>query len=274
MAIKSKPQQGKPRTSSKVVWPVLSFGVLLGMVFIFYNIGIKPPDVDDRLCPLNGPIATTVFLLDTSDPLTIKHEEKLRKVVSDAISQEGRLAILPESRIVVYELTESPQGIPKLLLDICRPSKDLEDRTWKDDIHQGKAIATQTWKRFNESIASAFPISSDSTLRFSPILETIGVIATKHVPGKFLKNHHQVNLVIFSDLLQHTDRFSHYGIYSDAKGFYNRYPDLGVDLEGGTVFLYRLERSKYVEWQTVNHYYWWTEWIREMDGITVLQERI
>ena len=254
----------------------LGVGALLLIgVAAFYQAGTHVPETDDRLCPkATGPVGATVLLLDTSDPLTPKHRAELERLAGQIASEEaGRMGIAPQELLAVYELTQDP-GAPKQLIEVCRPLKNPNDRTWRDDIHQGRRFAERDWARFEDALAGAFPERESEPQPTSPLLETITVLAARHMPGKRGDERFRVHLVVFSDLLQHSPRFSHYGPYPEAGDMRHRYRDLLADLTGARVSLFRLERPKYAQWQTDRHYYWWTELVREQGGRIEWQESI
>lgn len=254
----------------------LGLGVLLLIgVVAFYQIGTRPPPTDDRLCPKDtGPVGATVLLLDTSDPLTPKHRAELERLASQIASEEaGRMGIAPGELLAVYELTHDP-GAPKKLLEVCRPFKNPKDRTWRDDIHRGHRFAQRDWERFEHALANGFPERESKPTATSPLLETITVLAPLHIPGTLGDERFKVHLVVFSDLLQHSARLSHYGSYPDAKKLRHDARDLLTDLTGARVSLFRLERPKYAKWQTERHYYWWTELVQEQGGQIEWQDSI
>ena len=255
--------------------PIGVGALLLIGVAALYLVGDRPPPIDDRGCPEDtGPVGATVLLLDTSDPLTPKHRAELQRLGSQIASEPaGRFGIGPGELLAVYELTQDPDS-PKPLVQVCRPFKRLEDRTWRDDIHQGNRVAEGDWSRFEEALAKLFPQGQSEPRSHSPLLETITVLAPRHVPGRRGNPDFEVHLVVFSDLLQHTDRISHYGPYPDAKAMRREARDLFTDLTGAKVSLFRLERPEYARWQTEHHYYWWTELILEQGGQIEWQESI
>ena len=256
--------------------PPLVAGVLLLVgVAVFYQMGDRVPEVDDRLCPKDaGPAAATVLLLDTSDPLTPKHRAELGRLARQISSEDaGQMGIAPGELLAIYELTQDP-GDPRQLIEVCRPLKNPKDRTWRDDIHQGRRFAERDWKRFENALAAGFPERESEPQPTSPLLETIAVLAARYVPGKRAETRFQVHLVVFSDLLQHTQRLSHYGDYPEAKHMKQHSRDLLTDLTGTQVSLFRLERSKYAKWQTERHYYWWTELVQEQGGQIEWQDSI
>ena len=127
--------------------------LLIGVVAL-YQIGTRAPETDDRLCPKDtGPVGANVLLLDTSDPLTPKHRAELERLAGHIASEQvGRMGIAPGELLAVYELTQDP-GTPKQLIEVCRPFKNPKDRTWRDDIHQGRRFAEQDWNHFEDALA-------------------------------------------------------------------------------------------------------------------------
>jgi len=255
--------------------PVAAIILLVIGVALFYQVGNRAPETDERLCPkATGPVGATLVLLDTSDPLTSKHRAELERLAGQIASERGGgMGIAPGELLAVYELTQDP-GAPKQLIEVCRPLKNLKDRTWRDDIHQGRKFAERDWQRFEDALAAGFPEHEGEPQTTSPLLETITVLAARHAPGKRGDKRFGIHLIVFSDLLQHTPRLSHYGPYPDARNMRRRARDLLTDLTGTRVSLFRLERPKYAEWQNEHHYYWWTELIQEPGGQIAWQDSI
>lgn len=273
-------REGRRKTEAKkkqkaIILPLGAGALLLIGIFAFYNVGTRVPETDDRLCPQKtGPVGATVLLLDTSDPLTPKHRAELERLATQIKSgNSSSMGIAPGELLAVYDLQQDP-GSPNQLIEICRPYGNPKDRTWRDDIHQGRRFAERDWEQFEDSLAAAFPKFESEPQPTSPLLETIAVLAARHVPGKRGDGIFKVHLIIFSDLLQNTSRLTHYGTYPDAKSMRKHARDLFTDLTGVRVSLFRLERPKYAKWQTKHHYYWWTEFIQEQGGQIEWQDTI
>ena len=279
-AARRKSAQDRARRQSIIV-PLSGLVIVVAAVVAFYQLGTSVPEMDDRLCPKdNGPSGATVLLLDTSDPLTSKHQAELKRLAGQIVSEEaGPMGIAPQELLAVYELTHDP-GAPRKLIEVCRPMKSPQDRTWRDDIKQGRRFADRDWTRFEEALANGFPEDNSESRPVSPLLETISVLAPRYVPGKRhvpddpTDEQFEVHLVVFSDLLQHSERFSHYEPYPDAKEMQHKARDLLTDLTGVRVSLFRLERPRYAKWQTKRHYYWWAELINTQGGQIGWQESI
>ena len=117
------------------------------------------------------------------------------------------------------------------------------------------------WQRFQESVEPLFAATGSSAQARSPIIEFLGVVVPRHVPSSRMGSKTRTHLIIYSDLLQHSDDLSHYGPHpaADAVGRSAGLRHLKVDLTGVEASLYRLERSRDARWQTRDHYYWWTQ---------------
>ena len=242
--------------------------------------------LDNHLCPIDKqPERQTVLLLDTSDPLTPKHRSELRRLLQEMLKVEGSsdsgkdFYIAPGEALIVYELTQTLDDI-KPALRICNPGNDPDKWTWKDDFTQGRAIALHQWQRLDKHIESLFDELQESEIQqSSPILEMTGVILPRHAPSKrsmAAGESGKTHLIVFSDLLQHSDLLSHYGPYPAAKEIRttNGLRVLQTDLTGIDVSLFRLERAEGGRWQTRDHYYWWTELVAESGGRLIWQDSI
>ena len=101
----------------------------------------------------------------------------------------------------------------------------------------------------------------------------------RHSPSKRSQSSEEIkrtHLILFSDLLQHSNLLSHYGAYPAAKDIKTTdgLRSLQTDLTGTDVSLFRLERADAGRWQTTDHYYWWTKLVKELDGALKWQESI
>ncbi len=239
---------------------------------LFGGVACDRARLDADLCPRSGaPTRNTVLLLDTSDPLSDKHRAELRRMVGELQSADHEHRVAPSEALFVYDVAA---GADKPLLKVCNPGGHPDEYRWWDGLWRGRALDMRRWRRFDELIEGLFSeIEANTGRSRSPILETIGVVVARHVPsvrlggGKAGRSH----LVVFSDLLQHSDDLSHYGPYPKPKAIPRA---LRTDLTGVDVSLYRLERSREARWQTKEHYYWWTELVGSLSGRIVWQQSL
>ena len=234
--------------------------------------------LDENLCPINQPIArNTILLLDTSDPLSPKHAEELRRLVSEF--QEPGLSedfyVAPGDALIVYELTSDLRNLTPILT-ICNPGNHPDSWTWQQSLTEGRQIKLRQWRRFRETIEGMFAqVESSGAQQTSPIIETLGVLVPRHVKSSRVGNS-DVHFVVFSDLLQHSEALSQYGPYPPGKAVRDTpgLRHLRTDLTGVRMSLFRLERARDARWQTRDHYYWWTDLIHSFGGQVVSQESI
>ncbi len=244
----------------------------------------SPVRLDENLCPMNHPIPrSTVLLLDTSDPLTQKHQEELKRIIRDLQSAESTLEVFRVASgeaLIVYELHQELSEL-KPVIEVCNPGDHPGNWGWQEELTKGKQLALRHWQLFNDVVQPLFEkTSSDTTQPRSPIIETLGVIVPRHAQSKRtldVDDKKQTHIILFSDLLQHTDALTHYGNYPPADQI--RKTDglraLQTDLTGVDVSLIRLERPHPDgRLQTRDHYYWWTELIRSFGGTVVYQDSI
>lgn len=239
--------------------------------------------LDENLCPVDeAPSRTTVLLLDTSDPLTPEHQVVLQRLVNEMYSLDAPvttsdLYIGPGERLVVYELQED-LGTLEPSLELCAPGQHPKDWPWWRQLIEGREIALHRWRILKETLQGMFDRDPGPAQPSSPIIEAIGVIVPQYATSRRsrIETSTPVHLVLYSDLLQHSGTLTHYGAYEDAAAILTtpRTRHLATDLAGVEVSIYRLERARDADWQTRDHYYWWTRLIKEFGGRVIYQESI
>ena len=257
-------------------------------------LGCSPPRLDESLCPRDKPPErTTVLLLDTSDPLSEKHREELSRLVRElrqkpkqpnepgeagpggSASPLDALYVAPGEELVAYTLRqELAKAEP--VVRVCNPGDHPNSWAWQRELTEGKQLALAAWRRFEERVAPLFAAVDSTAEARSPILEFLGVIIPRHASSERVGTDTRTHLIIFSDLLQHSDALSHYGTYPQADAIVRTagLRHLRTDLTGVDVSLYRLERSRDGRWQTTDHYYWWTKLVKAFGGKVIYQQSV
>ena len=266
-------------------WSMYAAIVVVGVAIVaMFFVLEKPAPIDEDLCPVDGtPKRQTILLLDASDPLTPKHRAELERLVSELQRPGARpdmedFRIAPGEPLIVYWLAADWSDLTRFM-KVCNPGDDPDDWDWKKDLTRGQAIALRNWQRFEDRVKELFPKAPEAELSRSPILENLGVIVPRHAPSKRnlpAEGTSHTHLILFSDLLQHSDRFSHYEPYPEAKDFLDTpgLRELATDLTGVDVTIFRLERGRYSRWQSRDHYYWWTELVHEFGGSVRWQQSL
>ena len=243
-------------------------------------VGCGQARLDENLCPRDArPPRSTLLLLDTSDPLDAKHRAELRRLIDELQSATAELRVAPHEALVVYELGANLDALDPVLT-VCNPGEHPDQWEWWQELTRGRAVDLQRWRRFRQAVEGLFSeIETEVSQSSSPLVETLGVLVPRHAPSAreaSASDGGHTHLILFSDLLQHSNTLSHYGPYPAGEEI-RRTPDLRAlqtDLTGIDVSLFRLERRRYASWQTPNHYYWWTHLVRDFGGRVVWQESI
>ena len=262
------------RARTFAIVAVLGVAVLMGVLWTQ-----KGEDLDHQGCPKkSGPSREVVILLDTSDPLTDKHKAELIRILREMTSPaaSGRhdaLAVREGERVTLYRLEITPA--PEEIKQICHPGNPKE-RPWFKALTKGRLIADQRWRDFKkeliDEVEKLFPDEESEAQALSPILETIAVITPRHASSsRAEKGSKPAYLIIISDLLQNTEKLSHYRPYPGPEEIPR---ELRTDLSRVEVSLFRLERHKYEIYQTPEHYYWWTDWVEALEGKVVWQQAL
>lgn len=275
---------GTPGQKFRQVIMYAAIALAGGVLIVLFFVVERPGELDENLCPVaDKPARQTVLFLDTSDPLTPKHQAELERLVSELQSpgvnpdMEG-FHIAPGEPLIVYKLALDWRNL-RPFMKVCNPGDNPDDWEWQKDLTRGKALALRNWQRFNDRVRELFPEESGAEMPRSPILENLAVIVPRHAPSKrslSAEKAGHVHLILFSDLLQHSDRLSHYGPYPEAEDFLHTpgLRELATDLTGVDVTIFRLERSRYSRWQTRDHYYWWTGLVRQFGGSVRWQQSL
>ncbi len=258
-------------------------GLVTGLACGIVLVGCSQPRLDENFCPIDeAPPRTTVLLLDTSDPLSPEHQSALRRLVSEMYSLEtpnpsSDLYIAPGERMVVFELAEDVSSLEPALV-LCTPGQHPSDWPWWRQLIEGRAIALSRWQVLGETLDAMFTQDATPSQSTSPIIEAIGVIVPRYATSRRSRSEEStpVHLVLYSDLLQHSNSLTHYGAYEQADEIKTTATTrhLATDLTGVEVSIYRLERARDARWQTVDHYYWWPMLVQEFDGRVIYQESI
>ncbi len=263
--------KSKARLRAKLFGITAVFFVVALMIVSLIN---KGEETDAQGCPKNGgPSREVIVLLDTSDPLSNKHKAEIKRILREMThpSERGRhdsLAVRKGERLTFYVLTNSDE--PKELLRSCNPVGNPVERQERQKIWagctQGKVITERRWKQFEDKIFRLFPEFESEVQPRSFIIETIAVIIPEHANSSQVENNTKpVHLIIISDLLQNTDKLSHYrSSYSKPEELVGG--EFSTDLSHVTVSLFQLKRQKYAKYQTSKHSSWWTDWVETMGG--------
>jgi len=215
---------------------VMSLVVAGGMGWYMF-IGSEKKNLDENLCPTEeGPSSIQVVIIDVTDPyspIQWQNVENHLSEIKEGIPRHGLLAL--------FSVTERIQKTLQPEFELCNPGSGEELSIWTSN----PGLARREWeKSFITPIDSILSnINTGRARSRSPIMETIQA-AKARVGGYDTENR---KLVIVSDMMQHTERYSHYGASPpEYDNFESTALDeqLSVDLSGWNVEIFYARRGK------------------------------
>jgi len=220
------------------------------------------------LCPVGGSDGQAVLLIDTTDPLTPVAQERLKELLQGLGDSENKHHLQPGHELIVYYLPAQLADLRKPKLRVCNPGNP-EDRTVADNLTSGVVEARRRWRAFQLRLRSALPRRDQQTESAqSPLLESLAVVAARHIPSLGVGQRKPTRLFLFSDMLQNSGRLSHYKSLPNMAQFKSMvgHSEMDSDLTGVEVHLFYVRRAGLEHLQTPKHYYWWTNAIESFGG--------
>ena len=234
--------------------------VLAGGIGIYvWATAVRPPVRDQAtFCPVDGPRAVTVMLLDTSDAFPKPTKQEIFKLLTDIADD------LPDYALLDIRVLDPAREAGRSVFALCNPG----DGRGLNDFTGNPALAKRRWKeRFREPLEKALdgglqPQRSDS----SPLLATLQGIAIDRFTGKAARETPK-SLVIVSDMIEHGKDYSQYR--SDLS--YDRfkrtpsYQKFRTDLHGAEVKILYVQRLT-APINSAAHIKFWVDWVQDNNG--------
>lgn len=220
------------------------------------------------LCPINGNKGLAILLVDTSDQLTLSTKEHLKELLRGIGESENNYYLPNGHELIIYRLSEQIVDMEKPILRVCNPGNP-KDRTLVDNLISGGVNPRAMWQRFERLRKQALHnIIEQADSKRSPILESIAVLAARHIPSLSRTQRKPIRLYLFSDMLQNSKLLSHYKPLPKMEKFQSLtgYSEMESDLTNTKIWIFYIRRSGLENVQTNEHYYWWTRAIRLFDG--------
>jgi hypothetical protein len=244
---------------------------------IFLILAIPTHGAD--LCNVGGDQRVFAMLLDFSDELTDNQERALRIKVTEFIKQH----VKQNDRLIISSLSSYTDNQKQLkALNLCAPINPSE--TSELGLVDNRALAEKNFKnKVLLPLDAFFYYYLDSknrpTRQFSPIVEGISALALEAKRYRTLDDNNpaELNLIVFSDLLENTPRFSMYEkSYADYKSFRSssHFEVIKPDLRGFNVSYYWIPRQSHKQLQDVRLLEFWHELTKSCGGDVVLWDKL
>jgi hypothetical protein len=155
----------------------------------------KPAPKDDKGCsaPLSG---KTVFVLDQTDSLSEQTRAEISARVTKIVDEKVKIGEL----VTVFSITELSKKNLTPTFSYCKPAQTAEGASQSQ-----RFVSANYMKYFAKPLLAAInaPIVGSKQ---SPIAQAIVDVSL----SSYLQHPSSARLVVFSDLLEHTERFSMY----------------------------------------------------------------
>ena len=150
------------------------------------------------LCPVEGPEAVLVVVLDLTDPLTARQSERLRRELHRQIESTAKDTMISVGVVSSDASEKNPE------FALCRPLRGSE----ANEIYQNPGFVaerfTEQFQKPLEATITAMLVAEEQPT--SPIIESI-VATTAATEGTREKDLPK-KIILVSDLIQNTDRHS------------------------------------------------------------------
>jgi hypothetical protein len=237
------------------VLPVIGIVVLLALIgvgaYIYLNEKSDRAELDENFCPKVGPSSVTTVLVDRTDGINEVQAEALKALM---LNWAGTTPVNGAFR--VYEVAGGT-GLPKPVLAVCNPG------SWDDAnklVNNEKITKERYEAKFRAPIGTLLAgMLTDKEADTSPIMEAVQAMSVREFEP--LKDGARRQLIIVSDLMQHTPDLSLYKPAPEIGAFrrtaYGR--KIESDLHGVETRVYLLTSSS--SKQTGEVVQFWLDWL-------------
>jgi len=255
-----KRRKRKRQGIALVLFSLVAFSVL---AWQYIGAQISDEGIDSQLCPSeSGPGAFWAVVIDGTDSYNTIQWEDIRnhfEQIKSRVPRHGMLA--------VFTVSENPSEVLNPEFALCNPGSGENLSVLTDN----PARAKRRWENdFEAPLDSIFDaLDREGTLRRSPIMETITavkVVSDRYTAGKR-------RMFIISDMMQHTERYSHYrGEMPSVRNLKSQpfYQNLMTDLSGWKVTIYYAWREGdplVNKVQGRRHLEFWSEYLNQVANL-------
>lgn len=237
----SRKYGSKRRNSSNIAAMLifsLSFLIIGGLGYMYVTAETKSREIDPKtFCRNEKPIAITTILIDHTDSINPTQKAALEVRLWDIAK-----AIPKNSKIKVYSVKSTSIKILDPDIELCNPGdgKDISN------INGNPELARKKYEdKFKAPISKILDqVVSAGAAKESPIMESLQSVAVTSFVGAD-EGVAKKKLILVSDLLEYTGKFSLYGAIPDFEIYKesSHWRSVKADLSGVDVEIYTLRRD-------------------------------
>lgn len=257
------------KTLSKENKTVIGY-IIIGVCLVIFGalmisaLVLKGEAYDPETFCLDEVFAHTIVVLDKTDSLSINQQRFILNYIN---KEKDKLRTF--EKFSIFTLTENTYMNPEPLFSKCNPGTGKN----ANKLYQNpKKIQMRFDSFFSKPLKENMnSILSDDTGPRSPIFEMIRELSFR---DDFGEKTQERTLIIISDMMHHTPKFSHYRNSIDYKSFLKKsYMDeVAVSLNSVNVKIVYLLRDKLGSIQGKRHLSFWEDYFEDM-GAEVAEVR-
>ncbi len=247
-------EQSTLKTVSMYGFAVLVIaGLVVYMIFAPPNVQLDPK----TLCPRDSAKVlsrTTVVILDRTDPITEVQQQDIVATLSGIFSKAS-----PHERFVIY-LLDARKDIVLDGLVRCNPLGPKQDgaieKLGTEEELGAKFFKDKFLDPLVAKVAAVLPTAT-TTQTDSPIMEMIQAVAVRD-----LKRSPRATLILVSDLMQHSARYTQYKGVLDFDAFVRSaaFKEVAIDLSNTNVRVLYITRTRGPSRQPSGHEDFWKQY--------------
>jgi len=228
----------------------------------------------------DNPSAKVIILIDQTDPVTSLQNDELKKRALSFLGnkklKDGRLISdssidTPVNSLVTLFYISSNQKELKPLFSECRPPSEREVNSIEGDPKTAQRFYV---KKFESPLSEFLKVGSQKE-NASPIAETLNSISRTAYFSGLGKGKPKTKILIFSDMIQHTEDISLYGCSSNpalTTAGKNLISKLSNSYSGADIYIHQIIRTKSDSQQLPSSQCIKQFWSNALGGSTVIEE--
>lgn len=256
---------GRP-DPNRVPVPALLAGlaiVAVAISLVWAYQATRPPATNpENLCRIDqAPPEATTIVIDTTDALAESERAQIVQEIERIREQVPAMGL-----IEIVQISEDASAAPAPILSLCNPGHGRE----MNALYQNPKLAEKRW---NDAFRSPLELALSQILgassgRQSPLMESLRRLSAERINRPELDASSK-RLVVFSDLLQHTARYSQYGSadYSFERfKASDEFDGLRGDLRQVSVDIFYIARPRTQALQSKQHLQFWVDYFEASGG--------
>ena len=231
---------------------VLIFAALIIIAFVLQSNQVK---VDAAFCPTEQTYAHTLVLIDDTETLSLGQIAAVQRYMKEIPNN-----LETKEKLSLHMLYESAEGNLASIFSLCNPK--IKEGKCNELYQNCDKIKKEYEQEFSgvleENLQRLYGIGENPT---SPIMEVIYKLSSLPDFGSGYDD--KMRLIIFSDMMQNSDRYSHYKNIDFGQCSGNSYCQGAIpSLRNAEVIIYYIERPKFQAIQGREHIYFWEQYFR------------